>query len=1111
MYLSTPEVAVIIATKNRPNLLKNRSLSSVLTQSKPPSYIIVVDDSSGDIRDENKSIVDSFPSKNCHVKYLLNHRTPGASGAWNTAVEYLSSELLLEADSLLLAFLDDDDEWHSNYLDSCLSVINEKHCNMVATGFYRYESNEHLPIECIPPNVLTEDLFLRGNPGIQGSNLFLSLQIMLMAGGFDEQLSSCTDRDLCIRLCELDETRYFSINKLLLNHYADNDRERLSLPNSLSKNKGLGVFWQKYYGRMNELQREAFLDRAHTLFNWQPEVTDHKTISKKTERIALTLGVELGEISFSQLNKTLKAIQDVDQTILVGFDIVLTANVDGNLHDVNAFIDLINGFGITCYNLCGQQVCVEAATLIVAQETLGYSPWVLCDKLTTKYLSGNDIHQILQRLDAHQLFYKDCNQAFLEEPKNIVDKIKQYRIEKVKDRIQSIILINEHDLRLLGLGSEAVVMSDNKRVFKYIDYWQLRIPTKQIEFLKWLRLQWHDLPGLYNIDEIISDGACALLTYPYEQSSPYQGGYSEQVVNLLFSCSKAGFVFNNMHPKNLVKTNREVKLIDYGSDIRPWNELGFEHMARRAYLSIYYANHQHLEQLMSQSLRSLDFPEMESYPAFRKKLIGIDCNLKQLEHVSLPMAAPSKACKSFALTIGVITGDPYKLLPLLNSIAELTSCDFLSNVSIIILCNGCTKSSLKEVLLLSNRSLGEVEIISESKQIEDSEQGLFGADFLKRPIGQVGIAHARSMLQKYVGLKCITNPDNYAWILDDDMRIDARAKQFLAWLPMFKQSGVDIVIGQYEGSSPNPPLNGLRGQLVDLLHNLRWLEQLPSYIELPDRSRENEIARNKYPDYYYDLSRKHTAHVEVPFWLEPSYKGETVMEARLRLFTNASLLVTGFPLTRSIIPKCSTSPLKNAKDTLNRGGNTFVLNANALIQAPNLIPIINGREARRSDMLWSIINKFKYGLTIKGAPFPVLHTGRVQHEKTLNLNKVQDEIMGAALYAGLQDFLQSNKQHDLIFSDDEVKHVWNATKTAYDIRLSRLRLSFYRINGLAQGLSKYPELSGLNKYLINSFNESTFTKLEDQVKQMNEQHICYFLNEIVPQSNRFAKAHLQNI
>lgn len=161
---------------------------------------------------------------------------------------------------------------------------------------------------------------------------------------------------------------------------------------------------------------------------------------------------------------------------------------------------------------------------------------------------------------------------------------------------------------------------------------------------------------------------------------------------------------------------------------------------------------------------------------------------------------------------------------------------------------------MKETLSFSKRPLGDIKIISETQQIEDAASGLFSSDLAKRPKGQVGIAHARSMLQKYVGLKCTMTPNNYAWILDDDMRLDARAKQFLAWLPMFKQADVDIVIGQYEGSSPNPPLNGLRGQLVDLLHNLRWLDKLPNNIELPDHTHENTMLRDKYPDYYYDLS-----------------------------------------------------------------------------------------------------------------------------------------------------------------------------------------------------------------------------------------------------------------
>ena len=222
-------------------------------------------------------------------------------------------------------------------------------------------------------------------------------------------------------------------------------------------------------------------------------------------------------------------------------------------------------------------------------------------------------------------------------------------------------------------------------------------------------------------------------------------------------------------------------------------------------------------------------------------------------------------------------------------------------------------------------------------------------------------------------------------------------------------------------------------------------------------------------------------------------------------------MVTGFPLTRGIVPACSTSPLAAAKDTVNRGGNTFVLNAKALIQTPNLIFKINGREARRSDMVWAIINKHYHGLTIKSAPFPVQHTGRIQHEPILNLSKVQDEIMGSALYAGLQEFLRNNERHNLVFTDIDINQVWKATKSECNTRLSRLRLSFYRINGLVQALSKYPELSELYKYLANSFNPNAFTKLETQVKQMNECHIYEFLNQIVPQSNRFAKAHQKTL
>jgi len=1106
------QVAAIIATKNRTDLLKKRALHSILKQSRTPDFLIVVDDSSKEIQQQNKYAVESLPLRDCHIQYLINQRTQGASGAWNTAVDYLCAQYGKDFDSLFLAVLDDDDEWHPDYLEHCLFATNTKKCNMVAAGFNRYESNDQQPIECLPPKFLKEDLFLRGNPGIQGSNMFLSLDIMLMAGGFDEHLASSTDRDLCIRLSELRSLRYHSIDEVLLNHYADSDRPRLSTPDSPSKQKGLDAFWQKYHGRMNNIQHEAFLERAQSLFNWQPKSLLPRTASKPIIKIGLTLGIDFGNISFGQLKHVIKRLHQIDQKNLVGFNLVLTTSSEElNLNDLSASLDFARKQGITYYNLCDQQTCVETATVIVAQENIGHSAWVLKNTQNQDRpsdISNNAIFTLLCQLGAYQLSCNSFDDQFKKQQIKLVHKIGRCRTESALARISKLFCID--DLKLLGTGSEAIVMTDGKRVFKCIDYWKTRIPTTQIKFLQQSCLKWRDLPGLYALQDVIIDGTAIVLTYPYEASTPYQGGASEQVINLLHSCSKAGIVCNNIHPKNLIKTKCEVKLIDYGSDIRPWNELGFEHMARRAYLAIHHADNPRLKFLMRQSLQTTNIPEMQGYQVFRQRLAGIDCNLEQANQAKLPLA-PSECVTPFVLTIGVITGDARKLLPLLHSIAELVECSYLSEVNTIVLCNGCSTKALENALLHSKRPLSTVRIISEAQQIEDSKNGLFGPCLTSRQTGQVGIAHARSMLQKYVGLECEASIGSVAWILDDDMRIDARAKQYLAWLPRFKQNDIDVVIGQYEGSSPNPPLNGLRGQLLDLLHNLRWLDTLSNDIELPDRSNENSILRRKYPDYYYDLSRKHSGHIEAPFWLEPAYIGETVAEARTRLFAFAPMLLTGFPLTRGIIPSCTENPLMTVKDTVNRGGNTFVLNPKALTQVPNLIPKINGREARRSDMLWAIINKHHNGLNIKSAPFPVQHTGRVQNEKTLDLEKVQDEIMGSALYAGLQEFLLTKKQHNLVFTPTDISDVWQATRNARNTRLARLTLSYYRINGLAQALSKYPELTELSEYLTRTFNSGAIEKLKGQVEQMNEHHIYDFLNQIVPQSSRFANAHKKTV
>ncbi|WP_216648603.1 hypothetical protein, partial [Salinivibrio sp. VYel6] len=315
------------------------------------------------------------------------------------------------------------------------------------------------------------------------------------------------------------------------------------------------------------------------------------------------------------------------------------------------------------------------------------------------------------------------------------------------------------------------------------------------------------------------------------------------------------------------------------------------------------------------------------------------------------------------------------------------------------------------------------------------------------------------------------------------------------------------LFGAYEGSSPNPPLNGLRVQLMDLVHNAAWLAELPEYSVLPDRTRDNDAIRSKYPDYYYDLSRKHTAHLETPLWLEPSYPFETVKEARARLFAGALGILNGAPLTRSITAPQCRNPLNEAKDSVNRGGCTFILNPEALLRTPNVIPKLNGKEARRSDMIWAIINKHYQRMTLKSVAFPVHHVGRSYAKPTVNPVKVQGEIVGSALYAGLTEFLSDKSEHRLNFSNDEIESIYQASMFHMDNRIRLLEQNFYRISGLTQAIEKgpfYKELKVLSDCLEQEFSLKAFEGIKSEIRNLSKNEVTRFLERMTKSSDAYS-------
>ena len=263
-------IAAVIATYNRTELLASRALPSVASQTRPPDRVIVVDDSDGDVRHANARIVDGFKTGSLETRYIENCRTPGASGAWNTALVYLQAT----APATFVAILDDDDAWDPSYLERCESAVLDRDLDMVAASLIYRASGDSSGELLDSPSELDSDELLVRSTHIQGSNLFVRLRKLLEAGGFDETLVSTTDRDVCIRLADLGTVRYGALAEHLVHHYADNDRPRLSTPGGDKKRSGLRYFYRKYRSRMSPSQREAFIQRSVKLFDCDPTTED---------------------------------------------------------------------------------------------------------------------------------------------------------------------------------------------------------------------------------------------------------------------------------------------------------------------------------------------------------------------------------------------------------------------------------------------------------------------------------------------------------------------------------------------------------------------------------------------------------------------------------------------------------------------------------------------------------------------------------------------------------------------------------------------------------------------------------------------------------------------
>ena len=188
------KITVVIITYKRPLEILMRAVKSVIYQTYTDWKLYVVNDAPDEITlgADIKEALESFSDE--RISYLTYERNRGSNYARNYGLKYSSSEFI--------AFLDDDDEWLPYKLEKQLNVIEkENSVALVSCGFF-LNTNGKVSGEkrTFPDKDKSLRSLLVGNY-IGGTSFpLLRRSAVIEVGGFDEDMQSCQEYDLWLRL-----------------------------------------------------------------------------------------------------------------------------------------------------------------------------------------------------------------------------------------------------------------------------------------------------------------------------------------------------------------------------------------------------------------------------------------------------------------------------------------------------------------------------------------------------------------------------------------------------------------------------------------------------------------------------------------------------------------------------------------------------------------------------------------------------------------------------------------------------------------------------------------------------------------------------------------------
>jgi len=179
-----PEFSVIVPTYNRPGMLK-RALHSIDAQGFQDYEILVVNDGGENMTPITKHFRRAI--------YLEHERNRGLPAARNTALK--------QARGRYVAYLDDDDIWFPNHLQTCWDALHKGARFVYTDAYFWYNEREYrliMSYDYDRRQLLKHNL----TPAICVTH---ERALLDKCGYFDESLPTHEDYDLWLRMSEVTE------------------------------------------------------------------------------------------------------------------------------------------------------------------------------------------------------------------------------------------------------------------------------------------------------------------------------------------------------------------------------------------------------------------------------------------------------------------------------------------------------------------------------------------------------------------------------------------------------------------------------------------------------------------------------------------------------------------------------------------------------------------------------------------------------------------------------------------------------------------------------------------------------------------------------------------